>query len=234
MMRLNDLKGRAVVELDSAEKLGQIDEVVLDLDRQRVAGFVIGRPQGLFTSSGGGRVLPASGIQAIGPDAVTVRSTTGDDGELERIEALPRTVGIVGRKVVSHSGRLLGIIEDVLIDPQGGRILGYALERSGGGTGLMSFLDSHRKEAFDYVRADVDVRLGKALVVVPDEALVRSSDHSGQEVQEPAAADWERHPASETTRAETTAEYGGAHADQPHHGSPSASATEETLRITPR
>ena len=39
MIRATELGGRAVVDMDAAEKLGKIDKVILDPDGRRVAGF---------------------------------------------------------------------------------------------------------------------------------------------------------------------------------------------------
>jgi uncharacterized protein YrrD len=41
MIKATDLGGRAVVDMDAAEKLGRVHKVILDPDRRRVAGFVI-------------------------------------------------------------------------------------------------------------------------------------------------------------------------------------------------
>src|SRR5687768_5912360 len=125
MIRASELRGRAVVDLDSAVKLGDVDEILLDPESRRVAGISVGRGQNLL---GGGspveQFVPAAAVHAIGRDVLTVRGAgrAGGDGS-----AYPRLGHVVGRKMVTHGGTVLGPIDDVLIDPTDGRIVGYAL-----------------------------------------------------------------------------------------------------------
>jgi sporulation protein YlmC with PRC-barrel domain len=172
MIRASDLRGRAVVDLQSAVKLGEVDDVLLDTDGRRVAGLALAGGQPLL---GGGRpdaLVPASAVQAVGGEVVTVRGGAEPGGA--DLGGFPRLGQIVGRKVVTHAGAVLGPIEDVLIEPSDGRIVGYAL---GGGSagGLGKLLGGHGRGGHGYVRADADLRLGPELVVVPDDAVVRTA-----------------------------------------------------------
>jgi sporulation protein YlmC with PRC-barrel domain len=175
MLRGKELRGRAVVDLDAAEKVGALVEIVLDPASQRVAGLIVAQQAG---GLGKGRqlVLPAPAVRAVGPDAITVRRGCDPGFELWQLSGLPRLSQIVGRKVVSYSGALLGTIDDVLIDDADGRILGYALGKRKPLQGLERWLAGDSKPPLDYVRADADLRIGAAMVLVPDEAVVRGTD----------------------------------------------------------
>src|SRR3954471_12638948 len=131
MVRARQLDGRAVVDIDAAEKLGKIDEIILDPDAARIAAFTVTRAESLLDGKHHVTV-PASSVHALGPDALTVRHRAAveplDD---TAYRALPRVSDIIGRKVVSESGRLLGRIDDVLIDGENGTIVGYALSDQG-------------------------------------------------------------------------------------------------------
>jgi sporulation protein YlmC with PRC-barrel domain len=177
MLRGKELRGRAVVDLDAAEKVGGLVEIVLDPASQRVAGLIVSQqPGGL----GKGRqlVLPAPAVRAVGPDAITVRRGCEPGFELWQLSGLPRLSQLVGRKVVSYSGKLLGTIEDVLIDEADGRILGYALGSRKPLQGLERWLAGQTKPPLDYVRADAELRIGATMMLVPDEAVVRDSDRT--------------------------------------------------------
>ena len=171
MIRATELGGRAVVEMDAAEKLGNVHKVILDPDGRRVAGFVLARGGSLF-NTGSEATLPASAVHAIGPDAITVRSRTINDAEADRLEQLPRVSDLVGRKVVSQDGQLLGTVDDVLIEPADGRIIGYALE-GGNALGKLEDLLSgdkrHQRPA--YIRADAELRAGRDLIIAPADAV---------------------------------------------------------------
>ena len=186
MIRASELRGRAVVDLNSAVKLGDVDEILLDPEGRHVAGFSVGRGQNLL--GGGSPVetfVPASAVHAIGGDVVTVRGS-GPAGAPDA-DAFPRLGHVVGRKMVTHGGTVLGAIEDVLIDPTDGRIVGYALGGKAGSAlaGLFGGRDDGLRG--DYVRADADLRVGPELVVVPDDAVVRGGEATAARSPEAAA-----------------------------------------------
>jgi uncharacterized protein YrrD len=189
MIRASELRGRSVVDLDSAVKLGDVDEILLDPESRRVAGFSVGRGANLL---GGGspveKFVPASAVHAIGGDVVTVRGA-GQAGAADA-SAYPRLGHVVGRKMVTHGGTVLGPIDDVLIDPTDGRIVGYALGGKAGGAlaGLFGGRDDAARG--DYVRADADLRVGPELVVVPDDAVVSAGAERSPEAAAPTVFGW--------------------------------------------
>jgi uncharacterized protein YrrD len=171
MIKATDLGGRAVVDMDAAEKLGSVHKVILDPDGRRVAGFVVARGGSLF-NAGAETTLSATAVHAIGPDAITVRSRPITDAEADRLERLPRVSDLVGRKVVSQDGQLLGTVDDVLIEPTDGRIIGYALEggnRLGKLENLLGGDKGDQRPA--YIRADAELRAGQDLIIAPADAV---------------------------------------------------------------
>ena len=177
MLRLGELVDRAVIDMDAAEKLGMIDEIVLDPGQCIVAGLVVVRGK---TILGGGtyRVIPAASVHSIGADAVTVSGSPQPESD-DEMPGLPRRRDVVGRKVVGQSGNLFGHIEDVLIDPADGRIIGYELGEPSALGGLESLFSAPRDPHRRYVRADADLRVGSDLVVAPDEAVVVDETETG-------------------------------------------------------
>ncbi len=184
MLRATALLGLAVVGLEAVRKIGAINEVILDPDARQIAGFQVSPGSALF-GAGQSLLLAASAICAIGPDAVMVQITAARDEELVRLTSLPTISHLLGRKVVSESGVLLGAIGDVLIDRADGRIIGYALRAPGVRGQLEAVFGRAQEGQPDYVRATADLRLGENLIVVPDGALVR---HAGAAAPAAAAA----------------------------------------------
>ncbi|HEV7216833.1 MAG TPA: PRC-barrel domain-containing protein, partial [Chloroflexota bacterium] len=172
MIRATTLRGRSVVDLDSAAKLGQLDELILDPEGRRVAGLVVSQGQSLLGDRHE-RLLPASTVHAIGPDALTVHGSGAESLDERRLAGLPRLSGMTGRKVVTHNGRMLGVIGDVLIGPEDGGIIGYALDAQGPGGRLEELFGANRRDTGgDYIRAESDLRVGQDLIVAPDDAVV--------------------------------------------------------------
>ena len=169
MIRATELGGRAVVDIDAAEKLGRIDRVVLDPEARAVAGFVVSRGSSLLKKSGEHLMVPASCVHAVGPDAVTVHWDASPAPDEPSLDKLPRVSDMVGRKVVSDQGRLLGTVDDVLIDEMDGRIIGYALTNAHDSLKGLVSSDGDRREP--YLRADADLRAGRDLIVAPEDAI---------------------------------------------------------------
>jgi len=93
MMKANDLDGRAVVDLETAKKVGYIDEIYLDTDGARIAAYLVA--EGSKLAGGGQKILmPASAVETIGPEAIMVRPVSGErveHGDFERLPRLLRT-----------------------------------------------------------------------------------------------------------------------------------------------
>lgn len=176
MIRASGLYGRAVVDLDTAERVGEVDDIIVDPYGPGIAGYVVAGSRSMF----GSRkriIIPIDAFHAIGPDALTMRSVGTPGYHTAHLDALPRLSELTGRRMVSFGGRLLGSVEDALISERDGRIIGYPLERPGPGTWLETVFGlGWKSERPDYVRADAALRIGARLIVVPDDAIASGSD----------------------------------------------------------
>lgn len=184
MMRATELSGRAVVDIDGAEKVGSIDKIILDPDGRRIAGFVVTRPGSGFPGTKSQVLIPSSAVHAIGPDAVTIRQSAVAESDIGRLEGLPRGSDVIGRKVVSEDGRFLGKVGDVLLDRADGRIVGYLLTEHTPGANFEEIFgkDKKRREAA-YLPADAKIRTGRDLIVASEEAV--SYDWKDEDVPSP-------------------------------------------------
>jgi uncharacterized protein YrrD len=168
MMRATQLRGRAVIDMDAAEKLGRVDRIFLDTQARKVAGFRVSHG-GMLTLSLNPVMIPASSVHAIGPDAITVHCTAVEDAT--RLVEFPRVFDFVGRTVISQRGQKLGVIDDVLISEADGRIIGYELADGNVMAQLGRLIADTKKRQIRYIRADADVRTGRDLMIVPEEAV---------------------------------------------------------------
>lgn len=184
MIRATQLSGRAVVDMDVAEKLGRVERIIIDPDARRVAGIQVSRRESLL--GGATRTtLPATAVYAIGPDAITVRHAIDSGDDAERFDRLPRVSDLVGRKVISRDGRLLGLVADVLISGPDGRIVGYELTHPDVLGRLSALFGEGTPRPWPYLRADADLRTGRELIVAPDDAV---SDWDEERAATPAEA----------------------------------------------
>ena len=172
MIRATELAGRSVVDIDAAEKVGSIEKIILDLEDRHVAGFVVAAGRSGLPGTKSRVAIPAAAVHAIGPDAVTVRSSAVAGNDIGRLETLPTGSDVIGRKVVSEDGRLLGKVSDILVDYRDGAIFGYLLSDHTPGRrwAELAGSDKSRKQR-PYLPADVKIHAGRDLIVVSEDVL---------------------------------------------------------------
>jgi uncharacterized protein YrrD len=190
--------------MEAAERPGKIKEIIVQRDGERVAGFVVVHGETLVGTAGKRRIIPASAVHSIGPDAMTVRGSAMQD--VVELDNLPRMSDIIGHKMVTQSGRLLGVIDDVLINRGDGTIVGFVV-----GEGVRSKLENifnpQRSRVRGYVRAEADLHVGKDLIIVPDDALIEGEPGVQEADQKQAtgkaegdAQRWEERASAKSTR----------------------------------
>jgi sporulation protein YlmC with PRC-barrel domain len=172
MIRATELAGRAVIDIEAAERIGTIDKLILDPEGRRIAGLVVARAGSAFTGSKSTVVIPASAVHALGPDAVTIRQSAAAGSDVSRLETLPRGQDVIGRKVVSEDGRFLGKVSDVLIERSDGQIRGYLLADHKPGHRLDEILGrAKQRHQHPYLPADAKLRTGRDLIVTSEDAV---------------------------------------------------------------
>jgi sporulation protein YlmC with PRC-barrel domain len=172
MVRATELSGRAVIDIDAAEKVGTIEKLILDPEGRRVAGFVVARTGSGFPGSKDQVLIDSSTVHAIGPDAVTIRQSAVAGSDMSRLETLPRGSDVIGRKVVSEDGRFLGKVNDVLIDRADGHIAGYLLSDHTPGKRLEEILSKDKKRReMPYLPADSKLKTGRNLIVASEDSV---------------------------------------------------------------
>jgi uncharacterized protein YrrD len=204
MIKGSQLVGRAVIDMEAAERLGRIKEIIVQHDGERVAGFVVVHRETIVGTGGKRRMIPASAVYSIGPDAMTVRGSAMKE-QLAELDSRPRMSDIIGHRMVTRSGRLLGVIDDMLINGADGTIVGFVVGE-GVRNELENIFNPQRSCVHGYVRADSDLHVGKELIVVPDNALIEGEPaaQQGDDKAAPAKTDraggWEERASAESTR----------------------------------
>jgi sporulation protein YlmC with PRC-barrel domain len=115
--------GRAVISRTTAEELGKLAHIVVDVKRGRVASLVVGEGRKAL-------LIAWEQVSGFGPDAVMIadeaalqeprddREQAAVDGELE----------LVGKRAISDAGNNVGAITDVVFDPGTGAIQSILLD----------------------------------------------------------------------------------------------------------
>ena len=121
-----DLRGMAVVALDSGEKLGTVEDFFFEPEENAIRGFRV--KTGFF----GAKALPTTAISSIGRDAIVTSNkemliNEDHDG---RLPTLPLGSNLMSYKVMSESGNVVGSVGNLLINttpPNALRVSGYEM-----------------------------------------------------------------------------------------------------------
>lgn len=165
-MNASELKGRAVVTLSDAQKIGRVDDVLFDPALRQVLGFRV-------RQSGHGPVetVPRSAVSSVGHDAVMIPDPQSLNLE-ERFAELTGAATLKqaqGTQVVSEGGEVVGQVEDIELDDEARTVTAYVL----GG----SFLERLR-HATPHVAASKVLRVGSGgIMTVPND--VATELHAG-------------------------------------------------------
>ena len=109
--------GRKVVSRTSAEELGAVTHIVVDVKERKITSLVVGKGRKAV-------LVDWDQVSGFGPDAVLV----ADDSAVHRPRddhesaAADGKLELVGKRVLSDMGDDLGEVSDVVFDPTSGAI----------------------------------------------------------------------------------------------------------------
>jgi len=173
------LAGLPVVDIESATTIGRVRELMIDPRAHRVAGVIV-RARHRLARAGDDLTVPADAVHFVGAHAVTLRPFARCHEHRVLLADYPTRAALLGRQVVSWSGRVVGVVLDVLVDRWTGAVEGYVVAWRGGPPGGFGLPSARGASVMDYVRPDEGVRIGPRLVVAPDSAVVRGARFSGR------------------------------------------------------
>ena len=121
-----DMRGLAVVALDTGIKVGTVDDFYFETESNAVRGLRVNT--GLL----GYKALPSNGISAIGRDAITTanQEMVIEESHDGRIPALPLGHNLFSYKIMSESGDHIGTVGNIILNthpPIALRVAGFEL-----------------------------------------------------------------------------------------------------------
>jgi uncharacterized protein YrrD len=156
--RWSDIKGLAVVAIDTGVKAGSLEDFYFDPQHNSVYALLI------KTSLFGHRALPTSVINAIGVNAVTFASAEQliKENSDEIIAKMPLGSTILSYRVLSEGGEVIGTIGNIILDistPTALKVVSFELA-----AGIRARISGHYP-SFD---ANQVGRYGGDVIVIPD------------------------------------------------------------------
>ncbi len=109
--------GRTVISRTTADELGKLAHIVIDVKRGRIASLVVGKGRKA-------RLIAWEQVTGFGPDAVMIADESAlqeprDDREQAATDG---KLDLIGKHALSDFGNNLGAVTDVVFDPDTGTI----------------------------------------------------------------------------------------------------------------
>ena len=165
-MNASELKGRAVVTLSDAEKIGRVDDILFDPTLRQVLGFRVRQ-----AAHGPTETVLRSAVTSVGRDAVMIPDPQALNLE-ERFAELAGAATLKqaqGMRLVSESGEAVGQVEDIELDDDARIVTAYVLSGS---------ILERLRHATPHVAANKVLRVGAGgIMTIPDD--VATELHSG-------------------------------------------------------
>ncbi|URD53678.1 PRC-barrel domain-containing protein [Chroococcidiopsis sp. CCNUC1] len=169
MRKGSDVIGKVVVTYDTGKKIERIIDLIFDRKQNRLLGFLV-EEKGLFRDA---KAIPLQEVQAIGLDAIVVRSKESIIGA-HRVpaiaEILRHNIVLRGTRILTTEGLDLGGLVDLFFDEHSGLVEGY--EVSGG-----MFADAYSGRSF--VPAPKALKIGCDVAFVPPETAQMMQEQVG-------------------------------------------------------
>lgn len=125
MQKVNQLFNKEVINQVTGEKLGTVQDVVLDTSLRSVVALMFGKT-GLFQQA---NVARWKAVTSIG-DVVVLQATTPFpllSEEPEIVDLKKQAISITGTPVINANGESLGTVSDIFINERG-EVTGYAVK----------------------------------------------------------------------------------------------------------
>jgi sporulation protein YlmC with PRC-barrel domain len=115
-VKFSEIQRRDVVDLETAEVIGHVDDAILDANAKLLMGFTLRKTPGKSDW------LAWSSIKAIGADAITVESIRTLIEQPEGAGRLLLGDDVIGGRVLSDRGESMSPLDDIEFDTPTGHV----------------------------------------------------------------------------------------------------------------
>lgn len=154
------LIGHPLIDVTEGRKIGEVRDLLLDEQRRSIQAF---------STKGGllhGPIYVPALKATIGVDAVTFQPGALGEQDTSWLDTLPKASRIIGMRVLTDTGKLIGTVDDLRLDPHNGTLL--ALELKPEHAGILHRLGSGRR----LMPASGVISYGPDTIVAQENALV--------------------------------------------------------------
>lgn len=116
-----EIRGLRIISISEGTQVGTVKELILNPKTGSLDFFIVDQPADYF----GAKVIPFNDIVGLGEFALTVPNPQVVQDVSQNIEAqelLKQGVSVIGTKVLTQKGALIGEVQEILIDEETGKI----------------------------------------------------------------------------------------------------------------
>lgn len=128
MNKLSNLLGLPILEIETGVQIGEVQEVLLDIDQASIRGIILDSANWLFKTDG----ISYEDLFSIGRDAVMVRGSevVKNLGAAYSLSSIHQLKDLLNKQIFTETGFMLGILVDIIFDCTTGEIKAYQVSDS--------------------------------------------------------------------------------------------------------
>lgn len=155
MDKLSYLLGLPVLEIETGKQIGEVQEVILDIEQATVKGIILNNSQIDHCDA-----IAFQDVYSVGNDALTIRSVAEIGKTILRFTyKVYRFSDLCNKQIYTETGLLLGVLVDIYFDDGTGELKGFQVS-----DGFVSDL-LYGRQIMPLPQAQV---IGQDKIIVPD------------------------------------------------------------------
>lgn len=169
MKPTKEIIGLRIISISDGTQVGVVKDFVINPQGKTIDFLIVDQPTGYF----GAKIISFSDILGVGEFAVTIPQVDTIQDVSQNAEAqklLNSDIRVIGTKVLTKKGHLIGTVTEIQIDEENGKIAACIFEENG--------------KVFE-VKAEQIITLGKELLIVEGPPAETAAQPEGK--QEPEA-----------------------------------------------
>lgn len=173
LKKTEQILGLPLITISDGKEMGVIRQLVINPEMGRIE-FLLLNDGPWYTEP---KVLPYELVLGIGHDAVTTESATALDAlpeTAEVVQFLERKVEVIGTRVITRRGRMIGLVAEMAIEIESGRVVACEIVNT-------------EKQFLGFVPSEGILTFGRDVLVVDekiDDLFIESLDQLSEGTQE--------------------------------------------------
>lgn len=160
MKPTKEIIGLCIISISDGTQVGVVKDFVLNPQEKTLDFLIIDQPTDYF----GAKVLPYADMLGLGEFAITIPNSEVIQDVAQNMEVqnlLRQNTRVLGTKVLTKKGQLIGEVKEILIDEETGRIAACLFESDG---------------RMHEVEAEKIITLGKELLIIEGDQTVQNKE----------------------------------------------------------